>query len=286
MPTAHSLLPREGEPKARRVLVTGAAGRIGGYFAAMAPARLDLRLMVRPGESLEKGGEVVEADLLDLPRLKEACEGIDTVVHLAGDPRPFGEWASLLPNNVVGTYNLFAAAKAAGCRRVVYASSIHAVSAHPPDAQVGPDDPVAPGDLYGVTKCFGEAMARYMAEMEGLSAIAVRIGACLPPEWVSNPERIGNVDAWVSPRDLVQLLVRCVDDESLRFALVHALSGSRFNRLDITSARELLGYAPEDDVASYNPAMPDGNARVVTHTLRDGYGSGLRGDLPFGEEGF
>lgn len=269
-------MPYAPEPKPRRVLVTGAAGRIGRWFAESAPPRLNLRLMIRPGEDLAGG---FEADLADLPRLKEACEGIDTVVHLAGDPRPGAPWASLLPNNVVGTYNLFAAAKAAGCRRVVYASSIHAVSAHPPDAQVGPDDPVAPGDLYGVTKCFGEALARYMAEMEGLSAIVVRIGACMPPEWVSNPERMGNVDAWISPRDLVGLLMRCVDDDRLRFAIVNGLGGSRFNRLDISSARELLGYVPEDDIATVNPAMPDFGARVGTHTLRDGYPSGLRDDL-------
>ncbi len=273
MPQAHSLFPRDPEPRLRRVLVTGAAGRIGRYFAELAPERFDVRRMIRPGETLAGG---FEADLADLPRLKEACEGIDTVIHLAGDPRPMADWASLLPNNVVGTYNLFAAAKAAGCRRVVYASSIHAVSAHPPDAQVGPDDPVAPGDLYGVSKCFGEAMARYMAEMEGLSAIVVRIGACVPAEWVANPERIGNADAWVSPRDLVQLLVRAIDDETLRFAIVNALSGSRFNRLDITSARELLGYAPEDDIAAVNPTMPDANRRLASHTLRDGYASGLR----------
>lgn len=276
MPHAHSLLPRaDPDPKPRRVLVTGAAGRIGRWFAQMVPARLELRRMVRPGESLEGG---FEADLLDLPRLKEACAGIDTVVHLAGDAAASATWDSLLPNNVVGAYNLFAAAKAAGCRRVVVASSIHAVSAHPPDVQVGPDAPVAPGDLYGVTKCFGEALARYMAEMEGLSAIVVRIGACMPPEWVADAERLGNADAWVSPRDLVQLLVRCVDDEALRFAIVNGLSGSRFNRLDIASARELLGYAPEDDLAAVNPSMP-GWGRFETHTMRDGYPSGLRNDL-------
>ena len=104
--------------------------------------------------------------------------------------RPQTLWSrAVLQNNVVGTYHLFAAAKAAGCRRVVYASSIHAVSGHPPDAQVGPDDPVNPGDLYGVSKCFGEALARYMAEQEGLSAIAVRIGAAQPPEWQRDPKR-------------------------------------------------------------------------------------------------
>lgn len=279
MPTAFSLVPRDPAPKPRRVLVTGAAGRVGRAFAADAPDHLDLRLMVRPGESLETVHEVVEADLADLPRLKEVCAGIDTVIHLAGEASPLAEWSSLLPGNVVGTYNLFVAAKAAGCRRVVFASSIHAVSGHLPDVQLSPETPVAPGDLYGVTKCFGEALARYMAEMESLSAIVVRIGACQPAEWVSNPERLGNVDAWISPRDLNQLFVRCVDDESLRFAIVNGTSGNRFSRLDISSARDLLGYAPQDDVAHENAALPDLHRRVATHSLRDGYPSGLRGEL-------
>lgn len=277
MPHAHVSLPRDPEPKPRRVLVTGAAGYIGSYFVAHAPERLSLRLMVRPGQTA--AGEVFEADLADLPRLKEACEGIDTVLHLAGEGSPSAAWEPLLQTNIVGTYNLFVAAKAARCRRVVYASSIHAVSGHPVDAQVGPDDPVAPGDLYGVSKCFGEALARYMADFEGLGAIAVRIGAFQPPEWVRDPGRIGNMDAWVSQRDLQQLLVRCIDDESLRFAIVNGLSDNRFNRLDITGARELLGYAPEDDVARENPALADFHRKVAGHNLRDGEKSGLRDDL-------
>lgn len=259
------------------MLVTGAAGFIGRHFAAHAPERFSLRLMVRPGETVE-AGEVVEGDLGDLPALKAACEGIDTVLHLAGQSSPYTEWQPLLEANVVGTYNLFAAAKSAGCRRVIFASSIHAVSGHPPDVQVGPEAPVAPGDLYGVTKCFGEALARYMAEQEGLSAIAIRIGAFLLPEWVRDPERIENMDAWVSPRDLMQLFVRCIDDETLRFAIFNGLSGNRFNRLDISNARELLGYAPEDDFSRENPGLPD-VGRLATHSLQDGYPSGLRGDL-------
>jgi dTDP-4-dehydrorhamnose reductase len=277
VPNAHSLLPRDPEPKPRRVLVTGAAGFIGRYFVEHAPERYELRLMVRPGERLE-GREAVEAELGDLACLKEVCQGIDTIVHLAGESSPFAEWTPLLESNVVGTYNLFVAAKAAGCRRVVYASSIHAVSGYPEDVQVGTDAPVSPGDLYGVTKCFGEALARYMAEHEGISSIAVRIGAFQKPEWVRNPERIGNMDAWVSQRDLMQLLVRCIDDESIRFAIVNGLSDNRFNRLDITSARELLGYVPEDRFFRENPGLPNFD-EVQRHSVLDGYPSGLRGEL-------
>ncbi|HEY0866474.1 MAG TPA: NAD(P)-dependent oxidoreductase, partial [Fimbriimonas sp.] len=140
----------------RTVLVTGAAGRIGSYFAEHAPKRFTLRLMVRPGDEsawrLQEFGEVVPAQLTNLDRLKEICEGIDTVVHMAGDPSPTATWEELLEANIVGTYNLMVAAKHCGCRRLVHASSIHAVSGYPADYQVKTNDPVNPGDLYGVSK--------------------------------------------------------------------------------------------------------------------------------------
>ena len=114
----------------RRVLVTGAAGNIGSYFAENSSGKYDLRLMVRPDDDIAKikdYGEIVYADLSDLGRLMRACETVDTVLHLAADASPNAEWDSLLPNNIVGTYNIYTAAKAGGCRRVIYALSIHAV---------------------------------------------------------------------------------------------------------------------------------------------------------------
>lgn len=269
----------------RRILVTGAGGTIGRYFVEHAPDRYDLRLLTRDAEEAEPvrdRGEVVHADITDLGAMKQACEGIDTVLHLAASPSPTATWDELLPANIVGTYNTFVAAKSAGCRRVIYASSVHAVSGYPADAQVKPHEPVNPGDLYGVTKCFGEALARYMAEQEGLSAIAVRIAAFQPHESARDERRgISMLDAWVSRRDLQQLLCRCIDDESIRFAIFHGLSDNRFKKLDITNARELLGYAPQDDATKEHPDLAelDLAERVTAHSLADGAKSGLREDL-------
>lgn len=270
----------------RQVLVTGAAGRIGSYFAENAPAGYRLRLMVRPGdeqsERLRAYGEVVEAALTDLERLKQICAGIDTVVHMAGDPSPGATWDSLLEANIVGTYNIMVAAKAAGCRRVIYASSIHAVSGYPPDVQVKTSEPVNPGDLYGVTKCFGEALGRYMAEQEGLSVIALRIGAFQPLEAARQEGSLGMLDAFVSHRDLQQLIERCVDDERLRFAVFHGLSDNRFKRLDISDARQLVGYAPQDDLTEENPRLRELHLdeEVKSHSLADDPDtSGLRNEL-------
>ena len=289
---AHSFTADENKPiakstgKRRRVLVTGTAGNIGSYFAEHCSKRYDLRLMVRDQDkdvdAIRPYGEVAVADLSQLDRLKEVCAGIDTVVHLAGNPSPNATWESLRDDNIAGTYHLFVAAKAAGVRRVIFASSIHAVSGYPPDVQVKTSEPVNPGDLYGVSKCFGEALARYMAEKEEVSAICLRIGAFQPHESAESADGVGMLDAWVSQRDLNQLIERCIDDEHLKFAIFHGLSDNRFKRLDISDARALVGYRPEDDLTEINVRLKDLklDESVAAHNVTDdSQKSGIREEL-------
>ncbi len=278
-----ALAKTEGEAR-RRVLVTGAAGRIGSYFAEHARQKFDLRLMVMEGEDtghIQGFGEVQTGNVEDLNRMKQVCAGVDTVLHLAGDPSPSATWDSLLGTNIVGTYNTMVAAKAAGCRRVVFASSIHAVSGYPPDVQVKTSEPVNPGDLYGVSKSFGEALGRYLAEKEDLSVIALRIGAFQPLETARNEENVSMLDAFVSHRDLHQLIERSIDVENIRFAILHGLSDNRFKRLDISDARVLVGYDPQDDFVRENPAVDvlSQPEAVSTHSRADGQESGIRKEL-------
>lgn len=267
--------PESSQPsERRRVLVTGAAGSIGSYFAEHSHNRYELRLMVQKSEDADKiqrFGEVVVADLLDLKRMKQVCDGIDTVLHLAANASPSATWNELLDANIIGCYHAFVAAKAAGCRRMIFASSIHAVSGYPSDVQVKTSEPVNPGDLYGVSKCFGEALGRYMAEQEGLSVIAVRIGAFQPLESAREASSVSMMDAFVSQRDLIQLFHRCINVENLRFAVFHGISNNRFKRLDISDARELVGYAPQDDLTAINPELKDLrlSKTVSTHSLAD-----------------
>ncbi len=273
----------------RTVLVTGAAGNIGSYFAEHSRERYDLRLMVRGDEdkgeldAIRNFGELVTADLADLDALKSHCRGVDTVLHLAASASPDTTWEQLLPNNIVGTYNMMVAAKAAGCRRVIYASSIHAVSGYPPDVQVKTSEPVNPGDLYGVSKCFGEALGRYMAEQEGLSVIALRIGAFQPLTSARDADKgVEMMHMFVSRRDLTQLIHQCIDVENLRFAIFHGVSDNYFKRLDISDARELVGYQPQDDATELNPKLDklDFDERVLAANQRDpGQKSGIREDV-------
>jgi len=270
----------------RKVLVTGGAGRIGSYFATHSHHKYDLILLEREwdedSKSLEQFGSLIEGDIEDLERLKEAFAGVDTILHLAADPAPDATWTNVRDLNITGTYNVFVAAKACNCRRVIYASSIHAVSGYPEGVQVKTSEPVNPGDLYGVSKCFGEAMGRYMATQENLSTIAVRIGGFQPHESIRTETGVGMLDAWVSHRDLNQLFEKSIDAEHLQFAIFHGLSDNRFKRLDISDARELVGYAPQDDATRENPELQSLhlNERVNLLSRADGQKSGLREDLP------
>jgi UDP-glucose 4-epimerase len=244
----------------RRVAITGAAGRIGTSLTAYLRDRHELRLLVATTDDTDEltdCGEVCCGDINDSAYLDRAFAGIDTVVHLAADPSPRATWESLLPNNINGTRQVFAAAAAAGCRRVIFASSIHAVSGYHPRHQVHPDDPVNPGDLYGVSKCFGEALARYYAEQRDLSAICIRIGWFASRDQAAEAESLANLNAFVSHRDLDQLIARAIADERLTFAIVHGLSANPFNRLDTHTAEELLGYRPQDDFGELNRRLAD-----------------------------
>jgi NAD+ dependent glucose-6-phosphate dehydrogenase len=233
----------------RRVLLTGAGGRIGTNFRREMGDRYALRLAERDPAALGDAGghETVAFDIADPERCRRACAGIDTVVHLAADPSPRADfYGSLLDNNIKGVFNIFRAAKDAGCRRVIFASSINVIGGYPADVQVSPEGAIRPPNMYGVSKAFGEATAHYFAHAEGLSAICIRIGhydAGRP----DTPVTTARLAAYVSPRDLNALIVGAIETPGVTFAIVNGLSDNRYKRMDISSARDLLGYAPQDD---------------------------------------
>jgi NAD+ dependent glucose-6-phosphate dehydrogenase len=240
----------------RRILLTGAAGGIGSALYRHTSGSYWFRLADRAGEVLaamvRSGHEAITLDIADLDACREASRNIDTVIHLAADPSPRADfYASLLENNIKGTYNVFRAARDEGCRRVIYASSVQVVAGYPVDVQAQDTSPVRPMNMYGVSKCFGEAVAAYFARAEGLSSIVVRIGAYDVAgdnaNWLRRTPNPLSLSAYVSERDLNQLLQRCVEVAGLPFAIVHGISDNRFKRVDISASRDLLGYVPQDD---------------------------------------
>lgn len=236
----------------RHILLTGAAGRIGTRFYSAVKGTYRFRLADRDDALLDlpmaTGDSSHQLNIADFGQVVAACDGIDTVVHLAANPNPDADFETeLLASNIQGTYNVFEAAARTGCRRVIFASSVHAVAGHPTDIAILESASVWPLNMYGVSKCFGEATARAYASTRELSCIAIRIGAYENPGWMTS----GNQDTWrsafISPRDLNQLLVKCIESPDVDFAIVHGISNNRQKRLSIEATRDLLGYEPVDD---------------------------------------
>jgi nucleoside-diphosphate-sugar epimerase len=235
----------------RKVLLTGAAGRIGSAFRQHAGSRYDLRLVDRRSVVDDpEAQQMIEANLADLALCQQVCQGIDTVLHLAGDPSPAADfYESLLDNNIKAAYNIFRAAKDQGCRRVIFASSIQTIEGYPLDTQAHPEMPMKPMNMYAAAKGFGELMAHYFAYTEGLSSIAVRIGGFGGNPGMKNADQVDGraLSAFVSARDLCHLFIQCIETPDLQFAVLQAVSDNRFKRMDITSTREFVGYDPQDD---------------------------------------
>ncbi len=233
------------------ILITGAAGRIGTLLTRHLAA--DHRLTLTDTRPIDApcGCPTFTGDLADPPfvahLMGEAAP--ELVIHLAANADSTSGWDDLREPNVTGCYNLFAAAAASGCRRVVFASSVHAVLAYPPQQQVDGAAPPRPADLYGVTKAFGEALGAYYADCHELSVICLRLGWVLPRDSPSIDPRNDEFDIVLTYDDLLRLMDATIAaPETLRFGIFNGVSNNRLSRLDITDARRALGYAPRDDV--------------------------------------
>jgi nucleoside-diphosphate-sugar epimerase len=229
-------------------LITGAAGRIGSFLTRQLANRYDFVLTdVRPPTDA-CGFPFVAADISDLDAMRGLCQGIDTVVHLAADPSTAATWESLLPRNIIGVQNIFQAAYEAACRRVIFASSVNAVAGYPRDVQVHTDMPVRPLNLYGASKAWGEAVACFYADQRGLAAICLRFGWVIARDSEHLRRDHPMLDIALTYEDLTRLVVASIEaPDDLRFGVFHGVSNNRWKRLDISDARAILGYTPEDD---------------------------------------
>jgi len=241
----------------QKILITGASGRIGTLIARELGEQYNFVLTDIREPADTYGFPFTRADLADFGAIRPLCDNIHTVIHLGADPRMHAPWESLLPSNIIGLYNILQAAHEAGCQRVIYASSINAVSGYPPDMQVRLDIPVRPANLYGASKAWGEAAARFYADQLGLSCFCLRFGWVVP----RNSEQIrpdhAMLDIVLTYEDLLRLIIACLSaPPSIHFGIFHVLSNNRHNRLDISETRRILGYEPQDDAFAIAEKLP------------------------------
>ncbi len=232
----------------RKVLITGAAGRIGSFITAQWVDRYDLVLTDIRAPKETYGFPFTQANLSEFDAVRPLLDGIDTVVHLGADPSMEATWESLLPNNLISTYNVFESAHQAKARRVIFASSVNAVFGYPPDIQVKLDMPIRPINLYGATKVWGEGVASSYACSTDLSCISLRFG------WVIDRNspliRLDHpyLDIAFTYEDLTDLVRGAIDaPDDLKLGVFHGISNNKWKRLDITESIRQLGYNPQDD---------------------------------------
>ena len=243
------------------VLLTGAAGRVGKAILSGIGEKYEWRLLDRdpPADEDDWPGEYVVADITDEDAVREAMDGVKTVIHLAGDPRPEAPWDSVLENNIDGTRNLFEAAVDAGVEKVAYASSNHAVGAYEEDRKPdiyrtssefrldGTELP-RPSNLYGVSKAAGETLGRYYHDYHDLSVISVRIGNLTKGHPPKDYER--GQAMWLSHRDCAHLFDRCIQAD-YDYEIVYGISDNDRKYYSIDRAREVLDYDPQDNSAEF-----------------------------------
>ncbi|MGN6605411.1 MAG: NAD-dependent epimerase/dehydratase family protein [Jatrophihabitans sp.] len=236
------------------VLVTGAAGAVGGALLQRLPALghtvrgLDRVPLDDPSADCRVGDITSPADL------DAAMAGVDSVVHLAGRPNEV-PWPEIREANIEGTFQVFEAARRAGVGRVVFASSNHAVgfTPNPPTGEQVPDDLLPrPDTLYGVSKAFGEALGRYYAERYGLRVACLRIGY-----FGDRPHDERTLSAWLSPGDCARLVDACLTSPDLTWAVVWGVSANTRRQWSLAGA-EALGYRPQDDAEAFAGAIGDG----------------------------
>ena len=230
----------------KKIVLTGAAGRLGGYLRKPLAAKCktlvssDIAPLTDP---LIKGESFVQADLADYAKMSEIIKGADMVVHFGGHPDE-KRFEDILHANIIGCYNIWQAAHEAGVRRIVYASSIHAVGLHPKTTAINIHTPHRPDSYYGLAKCFAEDMAKLYWDKKGLEAVCLRILSCAN---VTNSRALGS---WLSYDDLIHLVERAVDTPTTGFAVIYGVSNNDRSPVD-NSGASFLGYRPRDNAEQF-----------------------------------
>ena len=233
----------------KTVLITGAAGVVAGYIREQLRGRYVLRLSdIRPITNLGDNERFVSADVRDMSQLLAAVQGVDAIIHLGAIPVE-DDWEPILQANIVGTYNLYEAARQAGVPRVIFASSNHAVGFYRREQTIPVNVTVQPDSRYGLSKAFGEAVASLYANKYGVQSLCIRIGNVWP-----EPADRRRLSIWLSPRDLGQLVTIGIEHPDIKFEIVYGMSDNKRAWWDNTNAAR-LGYKPQDRSEDYAEAV-------------------------------
>src|SRR5215472_8061317 len=252
-----------------RILLTGAAGDIGTRLRKiLKPVYPQLRLSdVKVPADLGADEEFVPAELVRIEDVERAVDGIDGVIHLGGFSVE-GPWETILQSNIIGCYNLFEAARRKGVKRVVFASSNHAVGFYPRHHHIGIDVTVRPDSRYGVSKAFGEALGSLYADKHGLRVLCLRIGNV-----GDRPIDKRRLSIWLKPEDLAQLIRIGLEHPKLHFEIFYGSSDNEAGWWDNSNAKR-FGYHPQFRSEDFRAEAMAAQAELSTDPIGDRFQGG------------
>ena len=265
----------------KKIVLTGACGALGMQIretlATLADTLLSTDIAAAP-DTLLPNETFVQADCAEMDQLEPLIEGADMVVHFASiaDERPFHE---LLRPNFIAAVNVWEAAHKHGARRVIYASSVHAVGMQENAANIGLDADHRPDTYYGLAKCFTEDLGKLFWDKRGLESVHMRIFSCTP-----EPQNARALQTWLSYDDLRRMVRAAVTARTTGFSVVWGVSANTRCPVDRSKCSH-LGFIPQDNaedwaetlLAAAPPADPSDRAQMCL--------GGPFATVPLGESG-
>ncbi len=233
-----------------KLLITGAAGRLGSILIEPLQRRYELVLSDNLPLSTPSACPFIQADISLLEEIRPLFCDIDVVIHLAANPRPQAPWQNLLPNNIIGAANMFQAASESQCKRVIFASSFHAVRGNSANKIISENSPYQPENLYGASKAWGEILARYYSDSQAMSCLCLRLGWVLQRDQIKSHRQNSHFHYILTCDDLVKFIIAAIEAPlTLRYGIYHGISMKRSRNVDMRLTHKELGFEPDDDIS-------------------------------------
>ena len=237
-------------PHYKRILITGAAGRLGSELRkALAPLAETIRLAGRsPFKDLAPHEEEAVFDLTDLEATIAATKDCDAIVHFGGAALE-SPWQTILDSSIRGSYHIYEGARKHGVKRVIYASSVHAIGYHEVEAHISVDAPVRPDSLYGVSKNFVESLSRLYWDKFGIETACLRIFSSFP-----EPAERRMLWSYLSFADCVRLVEAALTAPRVGHTISFGISDNKLKMVD-NSGADHIGFVPQDSAEPFRAAV-------------------------------
>lgn len=239
----------------RRILITGASGRIGRFLVpTLIDTGFDVTALdaVAPPDPDPRAHHVV-ADITQRETIQHLLAGHDALIHLAARPTA-QEWSEVEAANIRGAVSVLEAAGENGLQKLIFTSSIHVCGYAHVEDRFDQKTPLRPDGPYGVSKAFGEAVARYVHERFGTSVFVLRVGTCR-----ARPLTMRERTTWISPADFIRLVRACLDPAATGYRMLWAFSANRNAHIDRRDW-DAIGYRPCDDADDHLSGLSDPEA--------------------------